>query len=184
MGDGMYDYNLLVSCSWSAHREASREIVCILGMLDDDNPVVKRTVAKGIIGVKTCLNTREVTRKLEALSAKGSLIVRHALKWVPVDLWTSADMDSMKEAVAGLRVRIDAGERWRITLEKRRYTRYHKAEIIEELADLIDERVDLTNPDKILRVDIIGRYAGMSVLTSKDVFSLKNPFFVKYICFH
>jgi hypothetical protein len=100
MGDGVYDFNLLVSCSWSAHRAAIREITCILGMLDDDDPVVKRTVAKGIIGVKTCLNTREVTRKLEALSVDGSLITRHALKWVPVDLWTSSDIDSMKEAVA------------------------------------------------------------------------------------
>lgn len=174
MGEGMYDFNLLVSCSWGAYGKAKKEITHILGTLGDENPLVKRTVAKGIVGVRTCLDSREVTRRLRALFDEGSLVIQHTLKWVPVDLWACSDMDSMKRAVAGLKNRIHAGEKWRMTVEKRRYTRYHKVEIIRELADLIDEKVNLSDPDKILRVDIIGRYSGMSILTPKDVFSVTN----------
>ena len=52
----------------------------------------------------------------------------------------------------------------------------HKIDIIRVLADLIDEKVDLENPDRILRIDVIGRYAGLGVLAPRDVFSLAKPY--------
>jgi len=93
-----------------------------------------------------------------------------------VDLWALSDMDSMKEAVRKLKNGIREGERWRMTVEKRRYTQHHKIEIIRELAELIDEKVDLENPEKILRLDIIGRYVGISILTPQEVFSTAKPY--------
>jgi tRNA(Ser,Leu) C12 N-acetylase TAN1 len=176
MAEKTYDFNLLVSCSWSAYGKAQKEIVHILGTLGDENPLVKRTVAKGIVGVRTCLDSREVTHRLRALFDQDPLVFQHTLKWVPVDLWTRSDMDSMKRAVAELKSKIHADERWRMTVEKRRYTRYHKVEIVRELANLIDEKVDLISPDKILRVDIIGPYTGISILTPRDVFSVTKPY--------
>ncbi len=171
----MYEFNLLVSCSWGAYGRAKEEILHILRVLDDENPVVKRTVAKGIIGVKTSLEPRDVVHKLRRMFNKDPFIFQQTTKWVPVDLWTHSDLDSMRDAVKVLRNKIRAGEKWRMTMEKRRYTRYHKMEIITALAELIDEKVDLETPDKILRVDIIGRYTGFSVLTPQDIFSVSKP---------
>ena len=144
-------------------------------MLGDESPLVKRTIAKGIIGVESHLNSREILRGLPKLFDEDPLVFEYALKWVPVDLWTLSDMDSMKEGVRKLKNRIHSGEKWRMTVEKRRYSLHHKIEVIRELADLIHEEVDLKNPEKIIRVDIIGRYAGMSVLKPTDIFSLAHP---------
>jgi len=171
----MYDFNFLISFPWGLYRRAKEEIMHILKMLGDEEPLVKPTIAEGIIGVKTRLDPREAVQGLRMLFDRDPLTFQHTLKWVPVDLWTRSDMESMKEAVIKLRNKIQAGERWRMTVEKRRYTQYHKIEIIRELANLIDEKVDLENPDKILRIDIIGKYAGMSVLTPQDVFSIAKP---------
>jgi tRNA acetyltransferase TAN1 len=171
----MYEFNLLVSCSWDAYGRAKEEILRVLRMLDDENPVVTRTVAKGITGVKTSLEPRDVVHRLRRLFNKDPFILQQTTKWVPVDLWTCSDLNSMRDAVKVLRNKIRAGEKWRMTMEKRRYTRYSKIEIITALAELIDEKVDLKNPDKILRVDIIGRYAGFSVLTPQDIFSVSKP---------
>jgi tRNA acetyltransferase TAN1 len=85
-------------------------------------------------------------------------------------------MDSMKEGVTELREKIHEGDKWRMTVEKRRYSRYHKIGIIRELANLIEEEVDLENPDKILRIEIIGKYAGISVLIPQDIFSVAKPY--------
>ena len=63
-----------------------------------------------------------------------------------------------------------------MTVEKRRYARFHKIEIIRELADLIGEEVDLENPDKILRIEIIGKYVGLSVLAPQDIFSVAKTY--------
>jgi len=171
----MYDFNFLISFPWGLYRRAKEEIAHVLKLLGDEKPLVKPTIAEGIIGVKARLDPREAVQGLRMLFDRDPLTFQHTLKWVPVDLWTHSDMESMKEAVIKLRNKIQAGERWRMTVEKRRYTQYHKIEIIRELANLIDEKVDLENPDKILRIDIIGKYAGMSVLTPQDVFSIAKP---------
>jgi len=173
----MYDFNLLVSYPWGLYGRAKKEVMQVLEMLGDESPTVKRTIAEGIIGVKTRLDPREVIRGLRKLFDEDPFALQYTLKWVPVDLWTLSNMDSMKEAVRKLRNRIHAGERWRMTVEKRRYSQHHKIEIIRELADLIDEKVDLENPEKILRLDIIGRYVGISVLTPQEVFSVAKPHF-------
>lgn len=170
----MYEFNLLVSCLWSAHKRAKEEILRILRTLDDENPLVKPTVAKGIIGVKTSLDPREVVHRLRRMFNKDPFILQQTTKWVPVDLWTHSNINSMRDAVEVLRSKIRVGEKWRMIVEKRRYTQYPKIEIITALAELIDEKVDLENPDKILRVDIIGKYAGFSVLTPQDIFSISK----------
>jgi tRNA(Ser,Leu) C12 N-acetylase TAN1 len=172
----MYEFNLLVSCSWGAYIRAKGEILHILRMLDDESPVVKHTVAKGIIGVKTSLEPRDIVHRLRRMFNKDPFILQQTTKWVPVDLWTYSTLNSMRDAVKALRNKIRAGEKWRMTMEKRRYTRYSKIEIITALAELIDEKVDLKTPDKIIRVDIIGRYTGFSILTPRDIFSAsKQP---------
>jgi len=172
----MYDFNLLVSCAWGAYERARREILQILRKLGDEEPLVKRTAARGIIGVRTTVNSREVIQRLRILFDRDPFLIQHTLKWVPVDLWTSSKLDSMKEGITELREKIHSGERWRMTVEERRYTRLHKIEIIRELADMIDEEVDLENPDKIFRIEIIGKYAGLSVLAVQDIFSATKPY--------
>lgn len=176
MREGLYDCNILVSCSWGDFRRAKEEIIQILKILGDESPVVRRTVAQGIIGVRTHIDSREGVRKLRKLFDEDPSTFQYTLKWVPVDLWTRSDMESMKEGVRKLRDKIHAGERWRMTVEKRRCTQYHKIEIITELAELIDEKVDLEKPEKVLRIDIIGKHAGISVLTPQDVFSVARPY--------
>ncbi len=177
----MYDFNLLVSCSWSAYRKAKKEILQVLGLLGDEQPFVKPTLAQGIIGVKTSLDPKQVVKELQKLFNDGQFVFEYTFKWVPLGVWTFSDIESMKEAVVRLRDKIQPGERWRITLEKRRYTLHHKIDIIRELAELIDEKVDLEKPDKILRVDIIGKYAGFSVLSPRDVFSTTKMAFTEEV---
>ena len=141
----------------------------------DQAPVVTRTPARGIIGVRTCLDPRSVIQGLRAMFEKDPLLLQHTCKWVPVDLWTDSELDSMKAAVVHLRDRIKARETGRMTVEKRRYSRYHTIELITALAELIHEKVDLTRPDKILRVDILGAHAALSVLTPNEIFSVVSP---------
>lgn len=167
----MYDFNLLVSSPWGTYRRARGEITSVLAALGDGEPLVRGTLARGIVGVRTRLDPREVIRGLRGLFEEEPSRFQYTLKWVPVDLWTRSDLESMREAVAELGKGIAEGESWRMTVEKRRYTQYHKIEIIRYLAEHIDRKVNLENPDKILRIDIMGKYAGMSLLEPQDVFS-------------
>ena len=172
----MYDFNLLVSHHWGSSSQAMNEIRKILERLGDEKPQIRRTIARGVMGVKTSLNTRQLICRVRELFEEDPWILQFTMKWVPIDAWTTSKIEAIKEAVNQLKKKIHRGERWRITVRKRRYTEHHKIEIIEPIAELIDEQVDLENPDKILRIELIGRYAGISVLTPEEIFSVAKPY--------
>lgn len=172
----MYDFNLLVSYGWrTSYHLAKKEIADLLNRLGEESPEIRSTLARGIVGVKTSLDPREIISKLREIFKEDPWQFEFTLKWVPIDLWTYSEMEAMKEVVKKLKEKIGHGERWAMKIEKRRYTKYHKIEIIKELAELIDEEVDLENPDKVLKVDILGKYAGLAVLKPEEVFSTTRP---------
>jgi tRNA acetyltransferase TAN1 len=172
----LYDFNLLVSYRWGSHVEASNEIKKILERLGDESPLIRRTFAQGIMGVKTSLNNHQISYKLKGLFEEDPWLLQFAVKWVPIDAWTISTIEDIKEVVNRLKDRIREGERWRMTVEKRRYTEHHKIDVIRPVAELIDERVDLENPDKILHIELIGRYAGISLLKPEEIFSVAKPY--------
>lgn len=167
----IYEFNLLVSCSTRGHAGARGEILKLLRFLGDEHPLVARTAARGIVGVKTTLDARLVVEELRALLARHPRLLQHTCKWVPIDLWTLSDIDSMRKAVGQLKDRIADGETWRMSVEKRRYGA-HTQELIERLAPLVTAKVDLRHPQRILRVDIIGPFAALSVLGLAEILSV------------
>ena len=46
---------------------ATREVALFLKLLGDEEPIVKRTAARGVIGVKTSLDARTVVRELGSI---------------------------------------------------------------------------------------------------------------------
>jgi tRNA(Ser,Leu) C12 N-acetylase TAN1 len=170
----MYDFNLLVSCSARRHAAARGEILKLLRFLGDARPLVARTAARAIVGVKTALDPRRVVEELRALLARHPHLLQHTCKWVPIDLWTFSDVDSMRKAVAVLKDRIAEGETWRMSVERRRHG-VPTLELIQQLAPLVTAKVDLSHPQKILRVDIIGSYAALSVLSPAEILSAAKP---------
>ena len=87
------DFNLLVSSSWRAPGRSRREIVARLRGLGDHDPLVTETERRGILGVRTSLDPRDVVRRLRALHRHAPRAFRYTLKWVPVDVWTAPDLD-------------------------------------------------------------------------------------------
>lgn len=168
----MYDYNLLTSCEWGGLPKARSELRRQLTTLGDSSPIIEGTIAKGVLGVRTTLEPRIVVAKFNELVAENLDSINYVLKLRPVDLWTAPRLEDLKIAVSRLRKQIGPGERWGMEVELRRFTALHKMEIIEPLAELIDEKVDLRNPQKTVRIEILGNAAAVSVLKPDDVFSL------------
>lgn len=167
----MYDFNLLVSHSWGTDSPARNEIKTMLKKIGDESPIIRRTLARGITGVKTNLDPRVAITALQNLHRADPTQFQFTLKWIPIDAWTTSEIDAIKSQVDKLKAQILSGERWRLTVEKRRFTKYHKMEIIREVAELINEKVDLKRPDKILILQIIGNETGIAILRPEEIFS-------------
>lgn len=170
----MTDYNLLVSYQRN-FGAAKQELLKLFEKFGDPEVLIEKSIARGIIGVRTKLNNREVIAKIRELYHENPLSFNFTLKYIPSDNWCNVELNLMKEIVKKLSSEIKPGERWCIDLEKRRYTEMHSEDIIKELAALIKEKVDLEKPDKIIRIDILGNKVAISLLKPKEIFSVTKP---------
>ena len=166
------DYNLLVSHKWRESFQAKQEIKNFLERFGDKEAIAEKTTARGILGVKTSLNNREVIAKVRELFKQNPLEINFTLKWVPVDHWCDSNMEQMKEVIEKIKSEIKPGETWGMEVEKRRFTEMHTQEIIDKLAPLIKEKVNLENPNKIVRIDILGKRTVITILQPEEIFSI------------
>jgi len=125
----------------------------------------------GIAVVHTSLNNREVIQKCKEL-LKSGFVFRFAIKWVPVDFWSETSLDSIKKVIdEKVAVGIGENETWGMQVEKRRWQKYHTIQIIEPLAAGINRKVNLSSPDKLIRIDLVGERTAVSLLKPGEIFS-------------
>lgn len=167
----IYSYNLLVSYSFRDFRRVREEIAVILKEFGDPDPTIEKTFSRGICGVRTALPPREVVKRVRALYEANPMSLYYTVKWAPADRWCASVIGEMKKTLEKERGKIKKGEKWAMKVEKRRYTALHSIDVIKELAALIDEKVDLDNPDKIVMVELLGKNACITVVKPDEVFS-------------
>lgn len=164
--------DLIVSYSWNHFVPARREAIRILKQFGDLDPRVEGTGVPGMAVIHTTLNNREVIQKCRELF-RAEPAFQFTVKWIPVDFWCEASLEAMKEVMEKeIRDRIRENETWAMKVEKHRWQQYHTIEIIKYLAESIDRKVDLRHPDKIVRIDVLGKRAAISLLKPDEVFSI------------
>jgi tRNA acetyltransferase TAN1 len=163
--------DLLISHPRGRYRKARREILRTLTRLGDEHAAIERTAVQGIALVHTALDAKEVVHHCRDLFEQG-FTFEHAIKWIPVDFWCESDLDTLRlhlAEVAG--AQIAPNETWGMRVDRHGWQRYRTPQIVTHLARAIDRRVELDHPDKVVRVDIVGERAAVSVLRPDDIFS-------------
>lgn len=165
--------DLLVSYNFGQFSRAKPEIIRILKRFGDPDPWVKKTDVMGIAVVHSCLDNREVIQRCRAVWESEPLhSFEFAIKWVPVDYWCATELTAMKHVIDNkIKQRIEKNRTWGMQVHKRRW-QYHTIEIIEFLAADIDHKVNLSHPDWIVWVDVVGRQTAISLLKPQDIFSI------------
>jgi tRNA acetyltransferase TAN1 len=168
--------DVLVSYSWNHFLRANREVMVILRRFGDPHPEIERTSVMGIAIVHTSIDGRKLVRRCRELH-QAETAFEYAIKWVPVDYWCDTNLDAIKKCIdERAKDRIDTDQTWAMNVEKRRWQEFHTIEIVEYLARDIDRKVDLKNPDLIVRIDVLGEKTAVSVLKPDEIFSLKLPY--------
>jgi tRNA(Ser,Leu) C12 N-acetylase TAN1 len=166
--------DLLVSHDCGRFGRAKHEILTVLRRLGDDRAQVRRSGVDGIALVHTGLDGREVIRRCRELQQKN-FVFEFALKWAPVDYWCDSELGAIRALLESkVRDQIAAGETWGMQVAKHRWEQYHTQDLIAHLAPAITRKVDLRHPDKLVRIDVVGRQTAISVLQSEDVFSVRQ----------
>jgi len=90
---------------------------------------------------------------------------------MPIEAVVATNLEEIKSKATELASNIAENETFRITLEKR-FTTLPSREIIDAVAKDIKRKVDLTKPDKVLLIEVVGGLTGVSVIKTESVLSM------------
>ncbi len=165
------DFNILATTSRGNETEACSELWYLLGQIGDQSPTVDKTGVSGLIAAKTVLDPMEVIKKLRRILHEHPYEFRYLLRVIPVQKVVRTDLREIQNAAKELGTKIEQNETFRITVEKR-FTDTSTKSIIEAAASVINRKVNLDNPDKILLIEVIGGLTGLSVIKPEDILSV------------
>jgi tRNA acetyltransferase TAN1 len=166
-------FNLLVSTIRRREDECCSELWAFLREFGDENAEIRPAGPPGLVIVKTSLDPFLVIERFRKVLNERPWELRYILKIVPIDVCVEADQDRIREAVSKLISKIDKDEAFRITVNKR-ISDVDTMSLIRYVAEAVDRKVDLKNPDKIVQIEIIGNTAGISVLKPSDILSVQK----------
>lgn len=114
-------------------------------------------------------NPKAVVKKLRELCKKSPEKFVVTYHYIPIDKWCPADLAKMQALIGEIQKGIEKEEKWKMNLNKRQF-KADSRELIIKLTDPVDKpNVDLTNPDKIIQVEIVGDKAGIALLNKDEL---------------
>ena len=167
------EFNILATSSRGFERYARSELRFLFEKIGDASPAIERTGVSGLIAVKTNVDAIEAIRLLRALLEQSPYEFRFTLRIIPIEKIVGTKLEMIQQAVIELISRIKENETFRVTVEKR-FTTIHSKEIIEKVAAAIKRKVNLTNPDKVVLIEVVGALTGVSILSPQDILSVQK----------
>ena len=166
------DFNLLATTARGNERQMIYEIIFLLKeVLGDPTAEASKTGARGLIVARTALNPCEVIEKFKAIVHERPYEFRYALRIIPVEKVVETSLEALGTAAAELAAGMGENDSFRVTVEKR-FTTLHAQEIIEAVAMPFKNRVDLDNPSRVLLVEVVGKYTGLSLVKPELILSV------------
>ena len=172
-GDILHNYNLLVGCPRERERAARSEVQYFIGdLLGDSDLRIFRTPISGLLAALTSLDPFEVVHRLREFALENAYQFRFAIRFTPLERCVSSTLDEIVRATEELCQKIGDDESFRVTV-RRRHTELENMEVVTAAAAVVSRRVDLDNPDKTVWIEIVGEWAGVSVLDQdEDILSI------------
>ncbi|MDD3628182.1 MAG: THUMP domain-containing protein [Candidatus Humimicrobiaceae bacterium] len=162
------DVKLLITYD-PAHLESSREKAENLFKEINVKPEFLKSKYSGIFLVNVP-EPKEIVKKLKKILKKDRDLFGRTHRYIPIDRWVKSTVPDMQKAIKSLVPGIKKDEKWMMDLEKRYYNKLDFKELIMKLTDVVDrEKIDLKKPEKIIKVEIVGDNAGISVLKPDEI---------------
>lgn len=162
--------NLVVTSAKGLEARASAEFKEIALLSGTRKFTIERSAYDGVIEVDA-ENPKELLSFIANFVRSEPFKVRFIMRILPVDRVVDTKLDEMVEAVRELSSRIGQSESFRITIEARD-SPYSDKQLIDAIADVVDRKVNLSSPDKIVFIQVFGEYSGVSVVSPQEILSI------------
>jgi tRNA acetyltransferase TAN1 len=167
----LYDFNILATTMRGNERQMCHELDFLLKEVGDPEPKTDKTGIRGVIVGKTTLDPVETITKFRTILRERPYEFRYSLRIIPIQKVIHTDLDEVKQATTELAAKLGENETFRVTVEKR-FTTIHSRDFIEAVAATIQNKVNLDNPDKIILIETLGKFTGISLLSPNQTISV------------
>ena len=160
--------NLIVTFDPNHRGTAEFEVREVLKQVGE-KPQIGQTEVEGLFKVAVS-NARAAAAKIRNLCSSNPNLFAVTHHYTPIDNWCQSDVSAMQKLIRAASSGIGQSEKWKMGLNKRHWDQLEGVKLIIKLTDVVERKhVDLDNPDKIVQVEIIGKEAGVALLTPKDI---------------
>jgi tRNA acetyltransferase TAN1 len=144
-------------------------------MCDDLYPIISGIQFPGLITALTSLRPKEFIAKIKKIQQKDPNLFQFILKIIPIDFICETDTETIRQIIQeNYKEFIGENDSFKIILKRRHHKKIERNDFIETIAYVIDNKVDLENPDKIVRIEILGNITGVSFMRKNEIIRIKN----------
>ncbi|MGA2199016.1 MAG: THUMP domain-containing protein [Nitrososphaerales archaeon] len=90
---------------------------------------------------------------------------------IPVDIVVDTDLEQIRQGANQLGSQIAKTESFKIDIDERE-SPYSRKELIDAIADVVDRKVDLESPDRVIQVEVLGEYTALSLARPEEIISI------------
>lgn len=157
--------------------DAKAEIWFVLLLCGEKYPIISNLEYQGLITAFSNLPELEIIAKIKDILQHDPYFFKYVLKIVPVQFVCETNLDLIAKIIKqNYATYIDDHESFRITLKRRKNKLIERDVLINSVADLLENPVDLEQPDMIIRIELLGNFCGISFLESEDIVRPENRY--------
>jgi tRNA acetyltransferase TAN1 len=169
------NFNLLISTSRFNETNANAELWFTLLICGDIYPIISKLPFPGLISALTNIESKKVISTIRKTLESDPHFFQYILKIVPIDFVCETTTQILTKLVhEQYKTFISPQDSFKIVLQRRKHEKIDRNSLIEVIANEINNKVDLENPDKIIRIEVLGNYSGVSFLEKKDIIRIIN----------
>lgn len=163
--------NLVVTFDPNHLESAKKEILHLLEEVKQKAQILTADEGLAHIAVK---DARKAVDDLKQVAEKSLDKFNHTMKWVPIDLWCKNSVKEMQDNIKKMVKGIKPEEKWKMELKTRKLKdKPDEIKLIMSLTEVVDRKnVDLDNPEKVIKVEIVGNKAGLALLDKKHLLNV------------
>jgi tRNA acetyltransferase TAN1 len=167
------DFNLLISTSRFNEENAKAELWFTLLICGIKYPIISNLNYSGLLSAFINQDIRNIIEKIKKILVADPTFFQYILKIVPIDFVCETDIKMIDEVVRRYyKDYIEPNESFMINLKRRKSQIIERETLISKIASKIDNKVDLSNPDKIIWIEILGKRCGISFIKNSDVITI------------
>jgi len=168
------DFNLVVSTYRNRENDCIAELWYFARELGDRQLDASRTGLPALVVAKTSLDPEFFASKAREKVLENPWYFRYILKIVPVHVVVESTLEEITKAALTLAAsKMMPEDTYKVEV-KIRLSDLSRESIIDAIASQIKNKVDLTNPQKLVMVEVFGEVAGVAVIPPDLVVSMER----------